>query len=335
MSTATVSRVLHNNGYVSAESRQRVEEALRESGYRLNVVAQELRRRKTMSLGLILHGAMSNPFVAQVAFGAAQAAAEQGFNVLFFNARGDAEREHESVEALLRRRVDGVVFTTAVSRANVELALEAGITAVEIERRLCPGAASVVVDNYAGATEATEHLIGLGHRRIGYIGEPIAGTAPADDAQSVVRERFTAYRDALQRAGQPPEDSWIVAGPYPREQGGWGGVETGASYMERLLRQAPGLTAVVAASDMLAAGALQSLYREGRRVPDELSIVGFDDTFAKHLAPALTTVRQPMFEMGFKAISLAIGFIDGGRHSAVAEHCATELIVRSSTAPPP
>src|SRR5215472_2439118 len=101
VSTATVSRVLHANGYVSARARERVEAAIRDSGYRLNVVAQELRRRKTITLGLILHGALSHPFVAEVAIGAEQAATEQGFTVLLFNAQGDPDRERESVEELL------------------------------------------------------------------------------------------------------------------------------------------------------------------------------------------------------------------------------------------
>jgi LacI family transcriptional regulator, galactose operon repressor len=335
VSTATVSRVVHQNGYVSAEARERVEAALRDSGYRLNVVAQELRRRKTITLGLILHGALSHPFVAEVVVGAEQAAAEQGFNVLLFNARGDADRERESVEALLKRRVDGIIFTTAIHAKNVYLALEAGIPAVEIERRLCGAAPAVVVDNHAGATEAMRHLLQLGHRKIGFVGEPFLDDPSCAPATGIPKERFDAYRDALHEAGIAFDDSRIVLGHYPREQGGWGGLEAGATYMRRLLKQAPDLTAVFAVSDLVAAGAMQTLYSRGILVPRQISLVGFDDTFAEYLAPPLTTVRQPMFDMGFKAASLAIKLIAEQAQSPPLEFCPTQLIVRESTARAP
>jgi DNA-binding LacI/PurR family transcriptional regulator len=333
VSTSTVSRVLHANGYVSARARQSVEEALRNSGYRLNVVAQELRRQKTITLGLILHGALSHPFVGEVAIGAQQAAMEHGFNVLLFNARGDADQERESVEALLKRRVDGIVFTTAVHEDNVRLALDAGVHAVEIERRLCDEASAVVVDNYVGATEVMRHLLSLGHQKIGFLGEPFLDGSP-DSAVGIPKERFDAYRDALHAAGQKLDESHVVLGAYPREQGGWGGLEAGATYMHRLLKQAPGLTAVFAVSDLVAAGAMQTLYSQVVQVPQQMSIVGFDDTFARYLAPPLTTIRQPMFEMGFKAATLAINLVTGEALSSSVEFCGTRLIVRETTAVP-
>jgi DNA-binding LacI/PurR family transcriptional regulator len=332
VSTATVSRVLHSNGYVSADARERVEEALRDSSYRLNTVAQELRRQKTITLGLILHGELSHPFVGEVVLGAEQAAAEHGFNVLIFNARGDADRERECVEALLKRRVDGIIFTTAVHAKNVALALDAGVRAVEIERRLCEAATAVVVDNKAAVTEAMRHLMGLGHRKIGFLGEPFPHGSD-NAAAGIPKERFDAFRGALAACGHDLDDSQIVLGRYPREQGGWGGLEVGAAYMRRLLGQAPDLTAVFAVSDLVAAGAMQALYEEGIRVPEELSIVGFDDTFARYLAPPLTTIRQPMFDMGYKAASLAISLITEDAPGGSVEFCPTRLVIRKTTAP--
>jgi len=330
VSTATVSRVLHGNGYVSARARERVEEALRDSSYRLNAVAQELRRQKTITIGLILHGELSHPFVGEIVIGAEQAAAEHGFNVLLFNARGNADRERECVETLLKRRVDGIIFTTAVHGKNVSLALDAGVRAVEIERRLCNAASAVVVDNHAAAMEAMRHLVSLGHRKIGFLGEPFPdGT---DDAADIPKDRFEAYRDALEACGQVLDNSHIVLGRYPREQGGWGGLEAGAAYMRRLLRQAPDLTAAFAVSDLVAAGAMQALYAEGIRVPEQLSVVGFDDTFARYLAPPLTTIRQPMFDMGYKAASLAISLITEDAPGGSVEFCQTRLIIRGTTA---
>ena len=332
VSVATVSRVIHHTGYVSEQARERVEQALRDSGYRLNVVAQELRRKKTITLGIIVHGALSHPFVGEVVIGAEQAAAEQGFNVLLFNSRGESDRERECVETLLKRRVDGIIFTTAVDGKNVALALDAGVHAVEIERRLCEAASAVVIDNHAAAVKAMRHLIDLGHRKIGFVGEPFLHETDDDKAPGIPKERFDAYRDALRDSGQEFDESCIVLGRYPREPGGWGGLKAGAVYMQRLLEQAPDLTAVLAVSDLVAAGAMQTLHAHGIRVPDQLSIVGFDDTFAKYLAPSLTTIRQPMFDMGYKAASLAITLISEDISEGSLEYCPTRLVVRNSTA---
>jgi DNA-binding LacI/PurR family transcriptional regulator len=334
VSTATVSRVLHGNGYVARETRERVEAALRDSGYRLDAVAQALRRQRTITLGLILHGILPNPFFAEVAMGVEHAAVANGFNVLMFNTDGDAERERSGVESFLSRRVDGVIFTTALRAENVQLAIDAGIPAVEVERRLCESAGAVVVDNYASSRQGMQHLLDLGHRRIGYLGEPDTVTGPDGPLDFLRQERFEGYRRALEDAGIPVADKHLVHGPYPLERGAWGGVQTGRDYMQVLLDQDPDLTAVLASSDLLAAGALQTLYAHGIHVPDQISVVGFDDTFAGRLAPPLTTVRQPMFEMGVRAGELAIRLLDDEPRPVLTESCATTLVVRESTAPP-
>jgi LacI family transcriptional regulator, galactose operon repressor len=336
VSTATVSRVLHGNGYVSATSRERVEAALRDSGYRLNTVAQELRRQRTIALGLIIHG-LSNPFFAEVVAGAEHAAAEQDFNVLLFNARGEVERERANVETLLRRRVDGIVFTGALLPANVQLALDAGVSVVEIARQLCPDSAAIVTDDYAAARQGIEHLLALGHREIGYIGMAWGfGAEPPPDPLDggLMRTRFEAYRDALEAAGIPLASSHVVQDEFRIEPGGWGSVQTGARYMERLLDQAPHMTATFVSSDILASGALQTLYGRGVRVPRDFSIVGVDDTLARHLSPPLTSVRQRPFELGFEAAKMAIELLADGVLPRTVWH-PVDLAVRESTAPPP
>ncbi|HTW10174.1 MAG TPA: LacI family DNA-binding transcriptional regulator [Acidimicrobiales bacterium] len=336
VSIATVGRVLHQNGYVSPSTKRRVDKAIRDTGYRLNAVAQGLRRKRTITMGLVLHGIMPNPFFAEVAMGAENAAVEQGFKVLIFNARGEASRERDGVETFLTQRVDAIIFTAALQRDSVQAALDAGISVVEIGRQLCESSGSVVADNYQGATRAMAYLLELGHERIGYIGEPYTFLSASGDAQvdRIVAERFDAYRDSLSGAGLALNEDYIVLGAYPRERGGWGSVETGARYMAQLLKQSCELTAVFTASDLLAAGALQTLYEQEVRVPRDISLVGFDDTYARHLAPPLTTVRQPMFEMGLRAASLAIDLITDGTPLPRTERCATELVVRESTAAP-
>jgi DNA-binding LacI/PurR family transcriptional regulator len=329
VSTATVSRVIHQNGYVSAEARERVEAAIRESGYRLNAVAQGLCRQRTMTLGHILHETVPNPFFAEIAMGVEHAAAERGFNVLIFNARNDPARERRGVEILLARRVDGIIFSTHLDEANVRAALEAGVPVVEVEKPLCADASSVVADNYSGAMQAMQHLLDLGHRRIGYLGEPYKGHPGA--VARVIRERFDAYRAALRSVDEDVNEAHVVLETYWRDPG-WEELRTGADYMERLLAQTPNLTAVFATSDLLAAGALQTLYARGIRIPEEMSVIGFDDTFARHLAPPLTTVQQPMFEMGSRAAAIAIGA--GAHTEPTTEWCSTSLIVRASTSAP-
>jgi LacI family transcriptional regulator, galactose operon repressor len=331
VSTATVSRVIHNNGYVSEDARRRVEQALTESGYRMNVVARELRKQRTVTLGLILHGTLAHPFVAEVAIGAAQTAADSGFNLLFFNSRADAEVERRSVESLLARRVDGILFTTALSAENVQMAVDAGVAVVEIEQRLCEEASSIVVDNHAGARKGMDHLVTLGHRKIAYVGEAFLEPPSAERAAAIPYTRFEAYLETMKSLDAPYE-RYLLRDPFPREPGGWASLDTGAAITERLLAQAGDFTAIFAASDLLAAGALQTLYRRGIRVPSDISVVGFDDTVARYTSPPLTTVRQPMFEMGSRAASLAIAMVGQDSSAARSEQCQLELVVRESSA---
>jgi LacI family transcriptional regulator len=336
VSTATVSRVVHGNGYVSTSSRERVEAALRESSYRLNTVAQELRRQRTIALGLIVHG-LANPFFAEVVAGAEHAAAERDFDMLLFNARGEPERELRSVETLLRRRVDGILFTEAVGPESVRRAVEAGVSVVEMGRQLSARTSALVIDEHAGAREAVEHLLALGHREVAYLGFPWGvRERPASDPLDggLGRARFEAYRDALAAAGIPLRKSLLVQGGFPLEAGGWGGVRTGAEAMAHLLDREPALTAVFASSDILAAGALQALYRRGLRVPDDVSVVGVDDTYAQHLSPPLTSMCHRPFALGFEAASMAIELLtEGGAPRTV--QVRQELVVRDSTRPPP
>jgi LacI family transcriptional regulator len=180
-----------------------------------------------------------------------------------------------------------------------------------------------------------QHLLDLGHRRIGYIGEPYTVLRGTSDQRvdRVAQERFDAYRDAQRAAGITIDHSLQVLGDYTHDPG-WTHLRTGHDYMQRLLDQAPDLTAVFAGSDLLAAGALQALYERQIQVPGAMSVIGFDDTFARHLAPPLTTVRQPTFDMGLQAGLLAIDLASSSALSSKV-WCKTDLVVRDSTASPP
>lgn len=335
VSTSTVARVLHRNGYVAEETRARVEAAMREGDFRLNAVAAGLKRRRTNTIGALLHETLPNPFFAEVALGIEHFANQHEHNVLLYNARGSAEHEGAGVDALLSQQVEAIVFAKPVEAANVERALEAGVAVVEVEKPLLRSAGSVLVDNYVGASAAMRHLLELGHDHVGFIGEPSV-TAPSggEPVDRVVHERFAAYRDALLNADLAIDESLVVLGAYHADAG-WPRLRTGHDYMSRLLDQHPEVTAVFAASDLLAAGALQALYERRVAVPDQASLIGFDDTYAQHLAPALTTVRQPMFEMGLEAATLALELAEERRAGVAREvWLDTELVVRDSTGEP-
>jgi LacI family transcriptional regulator len=332
VSTTTVSRVLNHNGYVSAAARERVAAALSESGYRPNTVAQELRRQRTIALGLIMY-ALSNQAVAEIVAGAEHAAAEQDFDVLLYDTRGERERERRNVETLLRRRVDGIVFAGVVDAANLQLALDARVSVVELGLRVREESPAVVVDHQAAVRAAIEHLFALGHREIGYVGPPYHPRGEpvlSGIASDLYRVRFLAYQGALAAVGLPFDASYVVTDQLDADPDG---VEYGALCMERLLEQAPALTAVFAASDILAAGVLQTLHRRGVSVPREMSVVAIDDTYARYLSPPLTSVSQHGFELGFQAATMAIELLADrtpGRTVTLESH----LVVRESTAPP-
>jgi DNA-binding LacI/PurR family transcriptional regulator len=334
VSTSTVARVVHGNGYVAPETRERVEAAMREGGFRLNAVASGLKRRRSATIGTLLHETLPNPFFAEVALGIEHGASEHGFSVLVYNAGGRADHERAGVEAFLSQQVEAIIFAKPVDAGNVELVHRAGVAVVEVEKPLFAGGGSVLVDNYVGAKAAIRHLVELGHEQIGFIGEP-AREAPVDGRpiDRVVNERFAGYRDGLAEHGLAVEESLVVAGDYFSDAG-WPSLRTGYDYTTTLLERNPAVTAVFAGSDLLASGALQALYERRVRVPDDTSIIGFDDTYAKHLAPPLTTVRQPMFEMGEAAAELALQLAGARRRRRREVWLQTELVVRGSTTSP-
>jgi DNA-binding LacI/PurR family transcriptional regulator len=335
VSTATVARVLHGKGSVAPATRRVVEAAIAESGYRLNVVAQGLRKRRTLVLGHVLQTMSLNPFFAGVAVGAGQEAARHGCGMLVYDTQGDAAQERIGVEMLIGRRVDAILFTTPTDQKNVELAVEAGIEVVQVERVGRTPTHVVTVDNHVGAYAATEHLIALGHRRIAFLGvdpqAPKKWVADTDLAQvrAVERERLGGYLAAMKRHGIPIPPALISLGTtaYSIERG----QESARHWLGLPAAERP--TAIFATCDILAAGVLQALYELGLNVPRDVSVVGFDDTYAPYLTPPLTTVEQPVIALGEAAARLAIQALQAGDdgHQRRAERLATRLVLRAST----
>jgi DNA-binding LacI/PurR family transcriptional regulator len=328
VSTATVARVLHGRGFVSKDSRRQVEDAIKKTGYRLNILAQSLRRQRTKTIGHLLTSISPNPFFAGVELGVENEAIRNGYSVLIWNVFEDPKREALGVETFVQRQVDAIIFTTPIEPKNVEMALSAQIPVIQVERPTRVHSHKVLVDNYAGAASAVEHLISLGHKRIGYIG---GNPRNYPTNLSIDEQRLAGYRDTLRKFQITPSNKWYAAGKYYS-------VEDGYKIMDKFLKDGE-VTAVLAACDILAAGALQAIYDHRLRVPEDISVVGFDDTYAPYLSPPLTTVRQPMFEIGQMAARIAIEALNGHPGELLSndfrvESLSTQLTIRSSTSRP-
>jgi DNA-binding LacI/PurR family transcriptional regulator len=333
VSVSTVARVLHHNGYVSPATREAVDAALAECGYQINTVAQRLRKQRSAEIGHILDSISPNPFFAGVALGSEHAAAEYGCTVLFNNTHGDADRERAGVEALLQRRVEAILFTTVTDARNVERALAAGAVVVQVERVSDVATHAVTVDNYRGAFDATEHLLRLGHRRVACLGvdpDLRAARGVPPHRRVVERERLSGYYDALRSFDIEVDEELVTLRPtYYDTRAVRAAVQ---HWLQLPIARRP--TAIFATCDIMAAGVLQEAHYNNLRVPDDLSLVGFDDTYASHLTPPLTTVRQPMEELGRAAVRLAMTSRESEGSAPLRERLTTQLIVRESTAAP-
>ncbi len=333
VSTATVNRVLKNSGYVSAKTRARIESAIKATRYRPNATARQLRNQRSMIIGHLITGMTANPFFANVARGAEDEALANGFKTLLFNHNSVAAREQQGVEHFIERRVDAVLFTVAVSAANVALLLQEGIPVVQIERSATLEAPSVTVDNAAGALEAMRHLVDQGHARIAFVGgDPKLIYEGNDLMHTVEVERLDAYRSGLTLAGLPWRDEYVRLGQYYRHDDG-SGVE-GYAHMTKLLSLPKPPTAIFATCDLLAAGVLQAIYEAGLRVPEDISVIGFDDTIAINLSPPLTTVAQPMHELGRTGFNVALATIRG-ETQPMSVRLPSHLVLRHSVGPAP
>ncbi|MFF8829684.1 LacI family DNA-binding transcriptional regulator [Streptomyces sp. NPDC015131] len=308
VSPATVSRVLNGNYPVAAATRERVLRAVDELDYVLNGPASALAAATSDLVGVLVND-IADPFFGIIA-GAAQQAIGEGAPgraggeklAVVCNTGGSPERELRYLTLLQRQRAAAVVLTggavedpehLAAVAAKLTRLTDAGTRVVLCGRPPVEGAvtAALPFDNRGGARRMTEHLLELGHRRIGCVAGPAGRTT--------TRHRLEGHREAMAAAGLPP-GGLTVHGSYDRTSGYDAALE--------LLRREPGLTAIAAANDTVALGVCAALRERGLRVPDDVSVTGFDDLpFSVDAAPALTTVRLPLHEAGARAGRLATG----------------------------
>ncbi len=319
MSHSTVSRALRNSPLVNRETAAAIQRIARERGYTASAVARGLVTRKTLSVGVVVT-TIADPFVGAVVSGIEEAANREGYSVFLAESNADPARETSVVRSFAERRVDGIIVTSSrVGALYTELLSEMGVPIVLVNNQH-PGefVHSVMIDNVAGSRAATEHLIGLGHRRIAYLGDRFGYQSDA--------ERFAGYRKALGRAGIPVAEELVVHGD--------GKAEAAMTAMAALLGAAEPPTAVFCYNDMTALGALRAVRTAGLSVPQDISLAGFDDLFiASYTEPPLTTVRQPMRRMGALAMENLLKLM-AGQESADRIKVSAELVIRESTAAP-
>ncbi|GGQ49648.1 LacI family transcriptional regulator [Streptomyces althioticus] len=316
----TVSRVVNGSDLVSADARARVLAAIKELNYVPNSVARGLVTNRTNAVALVIPESESRlgsePFFAALIRGVSGALAESGTQLQLMLVRDQAERD-QLTESVATRRVDGVLLVSVHAEDRLPGILEEmGLPTVLAGRRDAGEQLSYVnSDNAGGAAEAVRHLLGRGRGRIATI------TGPQD--MDVGRARLAGWHAAHKEAGVPADASLIEAGDFSEDSGG--------RAMRLLLERMPDLDAVFAASDLMAVGALAELRRQKRRVPDDVAVVGFEDSvLARHTNPPLTTVRQPVEELGrtMARILTDITLNDRPRQQIT---LPTELVVRESS----
>ena len=323
VSTATVSRVLSGRMAARPETRARVLAAARDLDYRPSGIARSLKLRHTQTLGLIVTD-IENPFFPQLVRAVEDAARSHGHALLLCNAVDDPEREAAYLDLLVDRRVDGVVIAArSLGARHVEWLKRTTLPVVLVNAPAPPGVElpSISSNNVAGGRLAARHLLGLGHRRIGVLS---VGKRNPDAA-----ERLAGVRSAMRAAG--------AGATVAVTRAAGAGVADGETAMLELLRDAPNVTAVVAYNDLMAIGAMRAVRASGRRVPDDLSVVGFDDVeVAAYVDPPLTTIRQSTSEMGRWAVERLAERLLNATNGALPERVVlpVRLEVRASTAPP-
>jgi LacI family transcriptional regulator len=311
VSIATVSRVLRRSAPVQDQTRQRVEHAVDELGFVPSHLGVSLAERRHAANGMVFPD-LSGPYFAEVVLGYEEVTSRLGRSVLILSTR-----ELDDPEATVRElasRVDGLaVFDGTVGAAAVRAIVAGGLPVVLLARRDVEGADAVIAENRASAERLTEHLLGHGHRRLAFLGDP--------DQSSDVEQRWTGVGAVLQRHGLPPAEPVLCSS----------GEASARAAASRLLASADRPDAIVCGNDERALAALLAAEDLGLTVPDDVAVTGWDDIMAaRHARPALTTVRQPMRELGAWAARALDERIRGDRHTTVTEQLPTRLLVRHS-----
>ncbi|HVO20006.1 MAG TPA: LacI family DNA-binding transcriptional regulator [Anaeromyxobacter sp.] len=321
VSVSTVSRVLTDHPLVGEATRARVQRAIDETQYQPNLLARGLRSRSGTVIGLVVPEILLEAFATLVHF-TQLSCAEHGYGLLVGSTGGSPEAEGAFIEDLLRRHVDGIIFSRVSDRSRVIKVMDrSNIPVVIFDRSLKrENIPSVVLDNPLAGSMAAEHLLRLGHRAIGVV------TGPQDIALS--RDRHRGFVAALSRHGVRLPDSWVFEGDFRLE----GGREAAEAFLEEGLP----FTALWCHNDLMALGAMRTFARHGIRIPGDLSVMGMDNTSLCEISdPTLSTVTQPFEDMCRRAVELIMGMRSGRRPPERRVVLPPGIIARESSAGPP
>jgi LacI family transcriptional regulator len=317
VSPSTVSRVLQGTAAVSKIKHQAVMDAVRELDYRPNIFAQSLASGKSMTIGVLTQN-FGSPFYDGLLRGILEGFEETNYWPLFADGRWQVLIEQRALTMLLERQVDGIIILGGQTPEETlhEIAMKKPL--VVVARKITTMTEhNIYVNNFEAAYNAVNYLIERGHHQIAHITADMNYTAAVED----VFDRYKGYQQALEDAGIKPDPRLVVEGNLEQQ--------SGVLAVEMLLGRGRSFSAIFAANDQMAFGARLALYRRGIRVPDEVSLVGFDDeSSAAYMIPPLTTLRQPAVEMGQAAARAILGLIN--QEKPAIEQFDAELIIRES-----
>jgi DNA-binding LacI/PurR family transcriptional regulator len=317
VSIATVSKVINRTGSISERTRKKVFQVMKKLNYQPSVVASALTGKQTKTIGLIIPD-ISNPFFAEIARSIEDRSHEQGFNVIMCSTDNNEEKEKRYLSVLTRQRIDGLVVASAFrSTSLIEDMMKQSVPIALIATKIPKlSIHTVTVDDYKGGYIAASYLLSLGHKKVAIIVEDARSNQP----------RLHAFKDVMLEAKIPIPDHYVIQ-TEATIQKGYGSAKQLLSLQERP-------TAIFACNDLLAIGAMQAAKEAGIRIPQDLSIIGFDNTvLSVTTAPMLTTVAQPMKEMGAKVVDLLIQEMEESKLHKECLLLSPELIIRQSTAP--
>jgi len=319
VSTATVSMVLNNKAnHISEKTKEKIWDLAKTHNYVPNILARSLVTKKTRTIGLVIPD-ITNPFFPEISRGAEDRANEGGYSVIICNSDDSPVKEERYVKMLMEKMVDGIIFTDSSSRTPLLLETRSkGVPVVlmgrdvEVEGPI----GRIFVDNIKGAYDATNHLIERGYKKIALLN--------GNSGYQTAQERMEGYRRALQDAGLPYAEQRVLEGTF-RQEWGYGGVSW-------LINQGISFDAVVCGNDMVAIGAIKALRFLGKRVPEDVAIIGYDDIYmAKLVDPELTTIAQPSYDLGYNGCDILIRMIEDGYVQQDPLCYEGQLVVRKST----
>ena len=318
VSTATVSRTLSKPAVVTKATRDAVLSAVAETGYRVNTTASNLRRQRTGSVIVLLPN-IANPFFAQILAGLSSVLTPAEYGMLIADTQSGPDADARLAHYLASGQADGLVLLDGTLSAEVLASPARPPIVMACEWMGCT-LPSVRVENARGGALAVGHLAQLGHRRIGHV------TGPPDNV--LTQTRLAGFSDALRALGLPQNPDWVLEGDFTMDSG------AAAARAWLALKDRP--TGLFLSSDEMATGFIGEVQRAGLSVPGDVSVVGFDNIeIAQHLAPGLTTIRQPRTQIGVRAAELLLTMIESNSRDAPSEIIEVELIRRGSAGPPP